>query len=375
MVLNYISKSDLFYKLLKCSPKVSIPFNDNEVFELSRKGISNYSKNIKAYNKLWISVSQEIYCSKVSDDVSLDFVEDTNLDLTSCPDRPCTFPIIIKPIVNLVGMSKNVYKVHNIQEFSETLSFIKEGGNNLNDFFWQKYIDGEHLSIDFILIEGVIQWHYAFRAHKDLEKIGTFEYWEGVIDSKPNKYVTSWIHTHFPSYTGVINVETIDNIIIEAHLRMGDINHIDLLLLSEGKLSLIGPSIIELYSKSTWTLDSRALRKACPEIYIITLFEKREKITRALEEEQIYEICEDYGIKVIQKDSRYSSHPVGYERVFGMTTNDLENGLIGKNLLSEIILREKFKQGIMLYVWILVAATLLYILSNFVYNVLGELSY
>ena len=84
------------------------------------------------------------------------------------------------------------------------------------------FLIGEQISFDIIILKGIIQFHTAFLGHKH-ETLGKFTMWES-IDRKLPKIIQSLVNEYFAAYSGCLNVETIGGKIIEAHLRMGDID-------------------------------------------------------------------------------------------------------------------------------------------------------
>ena len=56
-----------------------------------------------------------------------------NIDCDPMPIFPNEYPIVIKPIINLMGMGLNAIKINNDIEFKQHLT---------NNHFWCKYIDG-----------------------------------------------------------------------------------------------------------------------------------------------------------------------------------------------------------------------------------------
>lgn len=134
------------------------------------------------------------------------------------PITPKKFPVIVKPIINLLGMGNKAAIIKNIDEF--------------NDYwhcghFWCEYIAGRHLSWDFVIKKGQIMFTCCFEGSPHSEQFGAFEFWKYIKKApKPLDAIKTLICIYLHDYSGFLNVETINNRIIECHLRMGDIDQL-----------------------------------------------------------------------------------------------------------------------------------------------------
>lgn len=161
-----------------------IPLNDTEAFTI-------YTNHNKVYNKLEIFKFQNIECNPF-------------------PCKPSKFPIVSKPIINLFGMGLNAKKINNVKQFNRELP-----SNN----FWCSFLEGEHLSWDFVVRNGKIVYHVCFKGGK--KEFATFKYWTLMnIDILEN--IRKIIDFYLTDFTGTVNMETIGNFVIETHLRIGD---------------------------------------------------------------------------------------------------------------------------------------------------------
>ena len=151
---------------------------------------------------------------------------------------PHHFPVISKPITNLYGMSQGVRKLYT---WDSELDY-KPG------HFCMPFYTGIHLSTDFVVIDGSSKWNHTFIGHKDM--CGKFLYWESVFDHYESilELFRLWIYKNLPEYTGIVNIESINNKIIECHLRMSP-QFIDLY----GNNWL--ESVIDLYHKQKWNFE------------------------------------------------------------------------------------------------------------------------
>lgn len=140
-----------------------------------------------------------------------------NLKYAPMPILPKKFPVVIKPITNLMGMGLNSIKITSKKEF------IKYFNSN---HFWCEFITGEHLSWDLLLINGIIKYVCCFKGFKNQKKFGTFKYWKFIKNINTPNFFFEFVDTYLKNFSGCINLETINNKIIECHLRMGDIDQL-----------------------------------------------------------------------------------------------------------------------------------------------------
>lgn len=171
------------------------------------------------YNKLSIAKSQNLPCGPLG-------------------TYPTEYPVIVKPIMNLDGGGVGAVVCHNIQEY--------ESVKHLAGYFWSRYLFGTHYSVDLIILNGEIQLDITFIGEK--LQLGLFDYW--YLDKTPASVFVSlqeWVSKHLSDYTGCLNVEVLDNSIIEAHLRFGDLDRL-------GDTGLL-ESIHSLYNAKKWVYN------------------------------------------------------------------------------------------------------------------------
>jgi hypothetical protein len=220
-----------FYNINKNKNNLEkIIFNDCFAFQ------KNTSNNW-VYNKLHICKLQNIICNVM-------------------PIYPEHFPVIIKPIYNLYGMSKDTYKINDLECFK---MYWGHSG------FWSTYLNGTHLSIDFVLIDNKIVFSLIFQGHYLENIIGAFDYWETkFIDIPINlKNNINKIINKLNNYTGLINVECIGDYVIECHLRGGDIFYID---------DDINKEIYNLYTNYEWNFN-----KTLDNFFIVPIWKQKMK--------------------------------------------------------------------------------------------------
>ena len=91
MIHQYITKIDYIYNILKCPKDIIIPINDIDAW-------SHFTKYNWIYNKIKICQTQKIPCAPIG-------------------TTPPSFPVILKPIINLYGMGWGSRVVNNKKEY------------------------------------------------------------------------------------------------------------------------------------------------------------------------------------------------------------------------------------------------------------------
>lgn len=189
------------------------------------------------YNKLQVAISQNLPAGPTGTD-------------------PTTYPVIIKPITNLHGGGVGAVLCHNEQQYQEYKS--------LAGYFWSKYLFGTHYSTDLIVVNGEIMFDVSFIGEK--LQLGLFDYWKLAPTNKNTLHkLQAWVTNNLATYTGCLNVETLDDYIIEAHLRMGDIDRL-------GDTGLL-EAIHVLYNANRWVYTD----SIPDEFYISALFGQHNK--------------------------------------------------------------------------------------------------
>ena len=156
----------------------------------------------------WIKFSEHNF---IYDKLRL--AEIQNLDCSPIPIIPVDYPVIIKPIMNLYGMSRGFYKVNSREAYDKLSNQV-----NLSGYFWEKYLKGLQYNIDLVIKDGIVIKYYALESYPCEE--ATFKYHKYVSDYKLGENIIELIEQLLESYTGFLNIEIINNYIIEAHLRL-----------------------------------------------------------------------------------------------------------------------------------------------------------
>jgi hypothetical protein len=126
---------------------------------------------------------------------------------------PPRYPVFSKPIVNLKGMGVGSRMLHSQADYD---------AHYAPGHFWMTLLDGRHVSSDIAVVDGEPRW-WRHATGKPAGE-GTFDYW--TVHAEPDAgleaYCGAWVRQFLGGYTGMLNLETIGEKIIEAHLRFAD---------------------------------------------------------------------------------------------------------------------------------------------------------
>jgi len=126
------------------------------------------------------------------------------------PVPPPQFPVFVKPITNLLGMSIGSFRADGPQDLAE----YRAGS------FWMELLTGRQVSSDVAILDGETRW-FAHTQGYPIDN-GRFSHWErlngdnGALEA----VLADWSLQHLRGFTGIVNFETIGARIIECHLRM-----------------------------------------------------------------------------------------------------------------------------------------------------------
>jgi hypothetical protein len=215
-----------YFEGVACPPGVRIPTEDPDAYQW-------YPQHHWVYDKLRVAESQGIACGP-----------------HGVP--PPAFPVFSKPIVNMRGMAVGTRVLKDRQDYQRHLT---------SGHLWMTLLEGEHVSTDAAVLAGKVRWwrHCLGTPGPD----GTFEHWtiEAGARRPLEAYLGEWIGRHLAGYTGMLNLESIDGRIIDAHLRFAD-QWPD--LNGRGWLD----AVVGLYARGTWEFDDRDRRDG----YSVVLF-------------------------------------------------------------------------------------------------------
>jgi hypothetical protein len=193
---------------------------------------------------------------------------------------PPRYPIFSKPIINLKGMGVGSRVLNSQADYERHYA---------PGHFWMTKLDGLHVSSDIAVIDGEPRWwrHVTGKPAGD----GTFDYWtvQAEPDAGIEAHCGAWIRENLAGYTGMLNLETIGGIIIEAHLRFAD-----------QWPDLYGPgwidAVVGLYERREWDFydDDRS------EGYSVVLFGPNGRHYRHPPQALIEEIKRTPGVTSVQ---------------------------------------------------------------------------
>jgi hypothetical protein len=237
------------------------------------------------YNKLWIAEVQRLPCGPMG----------------VYPNR---YPVIFKPILNLYGMSRGTKIISNEEQYDEN---IRDG------LFWEEYLQGTHRCIDLVVTDGQIHFISCLESVKG-PVIGTFDYHKSVPDYKLPNSIKNWIETIFDDYKGCINIETINDKIIECHLRLnGDAQLYD---------QSFADQLINFINGTSNSIQTKIDQK-----YIIPLFVKK-GFSKLSNDEVITALCDQYGANSVHFDDPNSINQSEHmSRLLIFDIYDLQLGL------------------------------------------------
>jgi hypothetical protein len=248
-----------FFETEYCPENVIIPTKDPDAYQMNPQ--HNW-----AYNKLFVAEKQSIPCGPHG---------------TAIP----SYPAFSKPIYNLRSMGAGIEILNNDEHYRKSL---KPG------YMWSELLIGEHYSTDAAVSSGKVLWIKHTRGIP-LDN-GTFDYWELKENPYLDDYLVRFIEAHFTGYSGMLNLETIGNKIIEVHLRFAD-QWPDLY----GKWFV--SSLIDLYTHKSFTVGEDIKNG-----YSVVLFDQH-RLYRKPEKTVIETLLAMEGISSIQLPFHEGIHP------------------------------------------------------------------
>ena len=172
-----------------------------------------------------------------------------NLDAAPVGIIPIEFPVVIKPIINLYGMSNGYTKINNIDDYNKSMYI---------GMFWQKYLNGIQYNVDLNIKNGKIIQYFCVISEPSNDGMFKYHYFNKNYLLPKNIY--DLIENILDDYSGFLNIEVIDNFIIEMHLRLnGDLflyneqNLIDMINLK--KINIINTCFFPIFVDKYFNID------------------------------------------------------------------------------------------------------------------------
>jgi len=279
-----------------------------------------YPKHNWISNKLLVAQSQNFRCAPCE-------IWPEERD----PEREVAelYPVVVKPMVNLFGMGVGACKVENSHSYLP--HEIRSGS------FWSEWLSGEFLSIDVLVRKGEPVWWCVFRGHQTEPWSGAFLYWESLYSQRLPPHLKKWMRRHLSDWTGCANFETIGGLIIEAHLRIGDLNHFR----SKRLFTLLHQACsADISLSDTAVKDLQSIgHRLTPRIFLVPVFvlESEYPLVRKLSRRRVQQLCQDPSIAMVLCDNPPDQvgNPDGHVRLYNLTTTDLECGFEARDRLLE----------------------------------------
>jgi hypothetical protein len=282
-----------YFEQADCPPDVNIPTEDSDAWLW-------YPEQRWVYDKIAVARSQ-------------------GLDAAPHGVPPPRFPVFSKPITNLKGMGIGSRVVRSEGEYEQVLTA---------GYMWMTLLEGRHVSSDVVVVEGEPHWWRHVTGQPAGE--GTFDYWTIHAAREPGieAYCGNWIGQHLAGYTGILNIETIAERMIEVHLRMSD-----------QWPDLNGPgwvdAVVRLYGEHRWEFADADRRDG----YSVVLFGPHGPRYRHPPPALIAQVRELPGVSSVQitfhedKEPEQHAMPPGGFRLAVVNATSLQAGLAGRELL------------------------------------------
>ena len=232
---------------------------------------------------------------------------------------PKRFPVFSKPIFNFAGMGAGSRVLIDAADYTR---------NNTPGHMWMPLLDGPHVSTDAAVVDGRVAWmrHATGLPTSD----GMFDYWTVQAAGMPelDAQLTAWIAANLAGYTGIINLETIGGVIIDAHLRFTD-QWPD--LYGEGWVE----ALVGLYRDRAW-----AFEQPTRDGYSLALFMAHGRCYRHPPDSLVAEVVAMTGVSSVQitfhEDRAPEAHsmPPGGFRVALVNAWDLGAGKAARRRLA-----------------------------------------
>lgn len=232
---------------------------------------------------------------------------------------PVRYPVFSKPIFNFAGMGAGSRVLADAADYQRHCT----AGH-----LWMPVLEGAHVSTDAAIVDGRVAWmrHATGLATHD----GMFDHWTVHADAMPAlaSKLTTWIEARLGGYTGMLNLETIGGVMIDAHLRFAD-QWPD--LYGAGWVE----ALVQLYARKRWRFDDTERRDG----YSVALFMPHGHQYRHPPRAVVEEVLAMPHVSSVQitfhEDRPVDAHsmPPGGFRVALVNAWDLEQGRRGRERL------------------------------------------
>ena len=156
----------------------------------------------------------------------LDLLKEQDVDCDPIGIVPTKFPIIIKPIIDLMaeGSTENVIYMSNKDEYLSYLSVGERDGPQCRGHFWYYKITGNQYISNLLIKNGKIVFNDTFVIHKNDDDILSF--YNHAYIFILTEYLTETISIQLANYSGPVCINFIDDTIIDCRLSWWRENHI-----------------------------------------------------------------------------------------------------------------------------------------------------
>jgi hypothetical protein len=248
------------------------------------------------------------------------------LDAAPHAVKPPRFPVFSKPVINLKGMGAGSRVLASAADYE---AHAQPG------HMWMTLLHGRHVSSDLAVVNGEPCWWRHLTGVPSGE--GTFDYWTLLAAADPalENYCGAWVRKHLRGYTGMLNIETIGERIIEVHLRFSD-QWPD--LYGDGWVE----ALVRLYAERRWDFADAGRRDG----YSVALFLPHGPRYRHPPAELVEKVRAMAGVSSVQitffddKDPAHHSMPPGGFRLAIVNAWDLAAGKAGREMLRAYFLSQ-----------------------------------
>jgi hypothetical protein len=239
---------------------------------------------------------------------------------------PPRFPVFSKPIINLRGMGIGSRILRNAVDYQR---------HHTAGHMWMLLLKGEHISSDVAVVDGVPRWWRHVTGKPAGE--GTFDFWtvHAASNTVLEQRCGAWIRDNLAGYTGMLNLETIGGVIIEAHLRMSD-QWPD--LYGKGWVA----AVIRLHQRAEWNFPDPDRQDG----FSVVLFGAKDRRYRHPPRSLVEEISRMPGVSSLQitfhedRDPEWHAMPPGGFRLAIVNCWDLATGQAARDRLCDHFMGE-----------------------------------